>query len=209
MKRGKFVVVYGMNNLGKTTATKALVESLCGRQIPARYLKYAIYELEPTGPRINAYLRGGNPECLTPLLFQELQVQNRRDFEPQLREWLENGDWVVAEDYLGTGIAWGMVAGIPVEVLEEMNYGLLVPDIQCLMDGERFSTGREINHAHEGAEDLWQKGRECHLFLARRYGWPIIYANQARETVLEDIVSLVEKRVPFRIEGNCQCKKER
>lgn len=84
MDRSKFVVVYGMNNLGKTTATKALVEYLCAQQTPARYLKYAIYEMEPTGPRINAYLRSGNPEKLTPLQFQELQVQNRRDFEPQL-----------------------------------------------------------------------------------------------------------------------------
>lgn len=208
MDRGKFVVVYGMNNLGKTTATKALVENLRGRRIPSRYLKYAIYELEPTGPRINVYLRGGNPEKLTPLQFQELQVQNRRDFEPQLIEWLEKGAWVVAEDYVGTGIAWGMTAGIPVETLEKMNRGLLVPDIQCLMDGKRFSTGREINHAHEGAEDLWQKGRECHLFLAKRYGWPIVHANQTREAVLKEIVSLMEGEV-LGVEGNYRCKKER
>lgn len=95
------------------------------------------------------------------------------------------------------------------EVLEEMNRDLLVPDIQFLLDGERFPTGREINHAHEGSGDLWQKGRECHLFLARRYGWPTIHANQTKEMVLEDIVSLVDERVPFRVEGNCGCKRER
>jgi len=78
-----------------------------------------------------------------------------------------------------------------------------------LLDGERFSTGREVNHTHEGSDDLWQRGRECHLFLAKRYGWPTVHANQAREKVLEDIVSLVEEKVLFKVEGNCPCKKER
>jgi len=209
MVRGKFIVIYGMNNLGKTTAAKALVADFRRRGIPGHYLKYAICDLEPTRPRINNYLRGGNPERLTPLQFQELQAQNRRDFEPQLQEWLESGDWVVAEDYTGTGITWGTVAGIPVETLEEMNRGLLQPDLEFLMEGERFSTGIEANHAHEGSEDLWQKARACHLELARRYGWPIIRANQTREGVLESIISLVEERTFFGVEGNPLCKKEK
>lgn len=208
MDRGKFIVAYGMNNLGKTTASKALVDFLRARGIPASYLKYAIYDLEPTGPKINAYLRGGNPEGLTPLQFQQLQVQNRRDYEPGLRERLEEGEWIIAEDYVGTGIAWGMAAGIPLETLEEMNTGLLKPDLEFLLDGERFSTGIETNHKHEEATDLWPKVRTIYLELAERYGWPIVHANQTREEVLESIISLVEERTFLGIEGNLDAERK-
>ena len=34
---------------------------------------------------------------------------------------INDGKWVVAEDYLGTGIAWGMVGGAKVEEIEEIN----------------------------------------------------------------------------------------
>lgn len=207
--KGKFIVAYGMNNLGKTTASKALADFLLARGIPASYLKYAIYDLEPTGPKINAYLRKGNPEGLTPLQFQQLQVQNRRDYEPELKRRLKEGEWIIAEDYVGTGIAWGMIAGVPLETLEKMNTGLLKPNLEFLMDGERFSTGIETNHKHEEATELWPRGRTIHLELASRYGWPIVSANQTREQVLESIVSLARERFSLTVEGNCRTKENK
>ena len=107
MTKGKLIVFYGINNLGKTTQAKMLVDWLNSIGIPAVYLKYPIYDLWPTGPKINAYLRENNPEHLTPLEFQELQVQNRKDFQDILDGYLNNGIWVVAEDYFGTGIEKG------------------------------------------------------------------------------------------------------
>ena len=103
--KGKFIVVYGMNNIGKTTATGSLVDYLNNYGIKAEYLKYPIYDLEPTGSRINAYLRKGNPEHLTPFRAQEIYAQNRRDYQSKLEETLERG----------------MIFGEPQEELERLN----------------------------------------------------------------------------------------
>jgi len=193
MNKGKFVVVYGMNNLGKTTVVKSLIEFLKSNGKDAVYLKYPVYDLEPNGPRINRYLREGNPENLTPITVQKIYSDNRRDFEPELIKMINNGKWVVAEDYLGTGIAWGMVGGATAEEIEKINSGLLEADLSILLDGERFLTGIESEHKHESANELWPKGRKIHLDLAKRYGWKIVNANQVREKVLSDVVDILKK----------------
>lgn len=192
-KEGKFIVVYGMNNLGKTTMVNRLVDFLKSNNEDAVYLKYPIYGLEPTGPRINRYLREGNPENLNPATVQKIYSDNRRDFEPDLIKMINQGKCVVAEDYVGTGIAWGMIGGAKIEEMEKINSGLREADLSILLDGERFLTGIESGHKHESAGELWPKGRRIHLDLAKKYNWKIINANQTREEVLEDVVDIIEE----------------
>lgn len=193
MNKGKFIVVYGMNNLGKTTMVKSLIDFLKSKGKDAVYLKYPIYDLEPSGPRINRYLREGNPENLNSVTVQKIYSDNRRDFEPELIKMIDGGKLIVAEDYLGTGIAWGMIGGATVEEIEKINNGLLEADLSILLDGERFLTGIESGHKHESANELWPKGRQIHLDLAKRYGWKIVNANQNREKVLDDVLKILKE----------------
>jgi len=191
-KKGQFIVIYGMNNLGKTTVVKGLIEDLKAKGKDVVYLKYPIYDLEPTGPKINRYLRENNPEKLDSVSVQKYYTQNRRDFEPTLNAMLEKDQWVVAEDYLGTGIAWGMIGGASLAEMEELNKNLKASDLAILLDGERFLTGIETGHTHENAVEVWNKGRQIHLDLAARYNWKIVNANQTREQVLKDVVTIVD-----------------
>jgi thymidylate kinase len=193
VKAGKFIVIYGPNNLGKTTQAKLLAFNLTLAGQNARYLKYPVYEI-PTGQRIDAALR--RDLRLPDLELQQEFVANRRCFEPILRAMLNNGEIVVAEDYKGTGIAWGMVNGIPVEEMEEMNGGLLDEDLAICLDGERFSSGIERGHRYEEQRD-WQLARRVHQELAERYNWEVVNANQSEEKVGSDIWDIVAARLNF------------
>lgn len=191
MEKGKLIVLYGINNLGKTTQAEMLVSWLNQIGIPAVYVKYPIYFLEPTGPKINAYLRKKNPENLIPQQFQDLQVQNRKDYEPILQQKLENGIWVVAEDYVGTGIAWGVGAGVDQTYLEEINAPLLKEDFALFFDGERFASGIEKGHTHEQNNELTEKVRKVHQDLAKKHGWVSINANASIEEIHETIKNTI------------------
>src|SRR3990170_5154200 len=191
-ERGKFIVIYGANNIGKSTQVELLNERLKEEGIFSRRLKYPIYDLEPTGPRINAALREGLN--LTDEKLQEEFAQNRQDFEPQLLQMLASGLYIVAEDYKGTGIAWGMTRGVSLERMEEMNLGLLPEDLCILLDGERYTSGVERKHRHEVDSD-WERARSVHLGLAVRYGWEIVSANSSREKVQEKVWNVVEIRL--------------
>jgi len=121
MKKGKMIAIYGTNGIGKTTQTERLVSFLQAQGKNASRLKYPIYDLEPEGPFIYKYLRDPKFRTKNELSTHELQKKysdNRKRYEKELKKRLSNGEWIVAEDYIGTGIAWGLTWGGDLEYLE-------------------------------------------------------------------------------------------
>lgn len=195
---GKFIVLYGVNNLGKTTQAKLLVENLIiklGQE--AEYLKYAIYSLDPSGPLINNYLRQENPYNFSTREFQLLQVLNRTQHEPKLKEKLAKGTWVIAEDYIGTGIAWGMAEGIDKNLLYKMNGHLLQEDLGILFKGEPFTESLDKNNIHEASVEMLTKVNEAFEEISRDFGWHVVNANQPIETIQEEIMEIIKSKITF------------
>jgi len=189
---GKFIVLYGINNLGKTTQAKLLVNRLQAAGYSASYLKYPLYELAPSGLLLNDYLRAGNPWQLSPREAQIIYALNRFQYQGELDRQLAAGQWIVAEDYVGTGLSWGWGAGVDLDFLELINQGLHQPDLALWLDGERFSSGIEAHHKHEGDEELTAKVRNCHRELAKRYGWLRFEANQSIEALNDELWQAVK-----------------
>jgi len=191
-QKGKFIAIYGINNIGKSTQIKKLQQKFHYLSIGCYFVKYGVYELEPSGTELNAYLRKGNPENLSPREFQLIHVINRAQYESRIGAVLFGGTHVIAEDYSGTGIAWGMGAGVNKEFLLRMNSHLRKEDVSILLDGERFKKSVEVGHSHEEKDALVNKVRQIHLELAKEFGWHIVNANQAEEKVHADIWRLIE-----------------
>ncbi len=197
MKKGSIIALYSINNLGKTTQSKPLTERLCQAEFDAIHIKFPVYDLEPTGPIINNYLRKvndvTNPYELSAREFQTLQVLNRTHFEWQMQKMLAEGKIVVAEDYVGTGIAWGVAGGVEKDFLVKLNGHLTKESFAILLDGKRFESGKEKDHVHEGNDDLTERSRKEHLALAEEHGWKIVDSSNSIEKVHNDIWNLVEQ----------------
>ncbi|PJB15982.1 hypothetical protein CO116_02890 [Candidatus Falkowbacteria bacterium CG_4_9_14_3_um_filter_38_19] len=183
MSQGKFIVLYGINNLGKTTQAKMLTDQLNFYGLKAEYLKYPVYDLIPSGVILNSYLRQGNPHNLTPKEAQIIYAFNRTQYEKTLLNKLAGGINIVAEDYSGSGIAWGMGAGVDEQFLKYINSHLLKEDLAFLLDGERFRQAAENNHRHETDDELIEKVRLAHLKLGWENNWIKINANLKIEQI--------------------------
>ncbi len=194
MSAAKFIVLYGPNNIGKSTQVRLLAKHLIDEEKEVLILKYPIYDLQPTGPLINDVLR--HNKKMSDLELQKAYAQNRRDFQPTLEKILAAGIYVVAEDYTGTGIAWGMTMGVDLKTLEEMNDDLLQPDLAILLDGPRFKKAVEKGHRHEDAGDeVWQKNRKIHLQLAKRYGWIKVKVDSSPEKVHQKVWQVIKEKL--------------
>jgi len=191
--KGKLIVIYGINNLGKSTQAKMLIEKLNNKGVKAEYLKYPIYDLAPSGPTLNNYLRGGNFFKLSPREAQTIYTLNRTQYQAELEKKLNEGITIIAEDYTGTGLAWGIGAGVDEQYLKYINKHLLNEDLVILLDGQRFIEAAEKNHIHEENEELINKVRLTHLKLAEEKGWQIINANQPIEKIHNAIWKKVKK----------------
>jgi len=188
---GKFIVFYGVNHIGKSTQATQLVESLMRDGKNAQYVKYPRYELEPIGPLLNDYLRGDNTYSITPREAQILFATDRAYHQPSIEQCLKAGMHVIAEDYIGTSIAWGIGSGVNKEFLIKLNSGLIQPDLAFLLDGNQFEEGRE-KHRHEGNPELTMQVQEIHRELAREFKWYTLNANDPVETIHKEVYEVVE-----------------
>jgi dTMP kinase len=194
-EKGKFIAIYGINGIGKTTQVELLVEYLKKQGKNVSRLKYPIYDLEPEGPFIYKYLRDPEFRKANELSTHELQkkyADNRSRYEAELIKRIENGEWIVAEDYIGTGIAWGLTWGGDLEYLEEINKNLLKEDLSILMNGNRFLTAVEKDHRNEMETERIAICKNFHKLLSEKYGWKEVSANQEIEKVQAEIIKQVE-----------------
>lgn len=230
MSHGRFIALYGINNIGKSTQVKLLFQRLFASGVRVEIVKYPIYDLNPTGNKLNEILRGkrktgmqamidffpgpsrrsnlrrrqtGRSLFVTKMIRNNIQQSvteeelqmwyslNRYQFDPQIRRKLQDGISILAEDYTGTGLAWGSAKGADLNWLVGVNKFLLQPDLEILLDGKRFLAGKEKNHLHESSDRLLQKARLAFQDLAQQHAWKIINANQNPDTVLEQIWNLV------------------
>ncbi|MDP3995609.1 MAG: hypothetical protein Q8P78_03275 [bacterium] len=189
---GKLIVLYGINNLGKTTQAKLLVERLRREGFAAEYIKYPIYDLAPTGPMIDEYLRGGNPKQLAVRELQELYTLNRYTYEPELIQKIKSGTIVVAEDYWGTGVSWGTAQGLDKMFLLQLNGALLKEDCAFLFEGDRFLESVEQGHINERNNSLTERSRAVHKELGHEFGWMPVDANKTIEEIQEFIWGRVQ-----------------
>ncbi len=195
-QKGNLIVLYGINNLGKTTQAKMLVEDLIIKMNKsAEYLKYAIYNLEPSGPLIANYLKGGNKYNFTPREFQLLQVLNRTQHEPTLKKKIQEGTWIVAEDYIGTGIAWGMATGVDKNLLYNMNSHLLKENLGILFEGDPFPKDLDKNNVHEASIETLEKVSKAFKEIAKDFNWHTINANQSIEEVQKEIQAIIKSKL--------------
>ena len=210
--RGKFIVMYGSNNVGKSTQIERLVKRLVKEGRGFLNVKYPIYGLKPTGPRLDRIIRlkDAKLQDISEKNLQILFAQNRRDFQPLLIDLLNNNINIVAEDYIGTGVAWGATRDLKIVELEKINKSLVKPDLALLLDGERKVSGIEKKHRNEGkgsnlweedrqfrmfysSDDVWEKNRRVHLKLAKRYGWKIINVDRDADSISGDVWNKVSR----------------
>ena len=190
--RGKFITIYGVNNIGKSTHCRRLTERLNIEGYDAVYFKYPIYDCPPTGPQINKILRSHEPQKVSEEELQTLFMQNRKDFEPKLRKMLEEGKIIVAEDYTGTGIAWGTAKGLSMDWVENLNKDLIEEDLAILINGERNLKSKEAQHIHESNDELVDSVSDILLQLADLHGWKIVPLQDQKEDTAKLIWDVVK-----------------
>lgn len=190
------MTLYGINGIGKTTQVEFLVKFLQAQGKQASRLKYPVYDLEPEGPFLYKYLRDPDFRAKNSRTTDELQKifsENRLRYEKTLLERLRSGEWLVSEDYVGTGIAWGLTWAADLEYLEKINEKLYKSDLNILMHGKRYMTAVEPKHRNENEEERINICKNFFLLLAERYDWKRVAANQSVEAVSQDIINIVQE----------------
>lgn len=186
--RGLFVVLYGVEGVGKTRQLDLLEDKMEEMGVPYKKISYPLLNLDPTGSKLKKALWDTkNP--LPEEQMQELFAQNRRDFQPTLKSWLDSGVCVIAENYKGTGIAWGLTRGVPQARLDELGMDQIDPDIGIVIDGPIRDDAPE-GTIYENEQENYQL-RKMFNILADKYGWVRVGGDAPMLTVAGRIWAIV------------------
>ncbi len=194
MQKGKFITIYGINNIGKSTHAQILTERLIKEGYDAEFLKYPNYSVELSGQFLDHVLRGGNGQEIGEDELQLWFVLNRYQFQPEIEKKLADGKILVVEDYTGTGIAWGVAKGLSLDWMEAVNKHLLKEDLALYLSGKRNLVAKEAGHIHEQNDELSERCRQVHEELAEKYGWCRI---EMQEEINDTAVKLWEEVEKF------------
>lgn len=129
-RKGKLIVIDGTDGSGKATQSKLLAESLRKLKKTVRQIEFPRYYTSFHGNIVGRFLKGefGDINQVSPYLISLAYALDRLTARKQIQDWLEVGDYVIADRYTSANMAH-QTAKVPVKErkkflqwLEEMEY---------------------------------------------------------------------------------------
>jgi len=200
-KKGKFIVIDGLDGCGKGTQVKLLANYIFDNDKKNHvFLTREPYNSEHYGEIRRLLKEGINPKDNAELLT-ELFVKDRRAHAELIDNFLNRGIHVVCDRYKYSTFAYQQAQGVALKKLIEMHKGILSPDLTIIPDVpvdtilERIA--KDGNRSHKEVfeqKDFQEKLREN--FLALPTVLPdenivFIDGNKSTERVFESIKEII------------------
>ncbi len=186
--KGIIIAFEGIDQSGKSTQSKMFAERLKKMRYDVEYLHFHDIET-PLGKEIQLFLEGKRK--YSPLVRQLLFAANRYERHEDIGAMIKEKDFIVIDRYIPSGLAYGMVNGIELNWMLQVESMLHQPNIVVLIDvSSKVSRPRKS----EENKDIYEKDlvfldkvREAYLNLAEMFGWIIVSGEGSLEQVHNNI----------------------
>lgn len=207
-ERGKFIVIEGPDNSGKTTQCNRLV------QIFNHHSLNSIYAREPGGTKLGEAIRTivnkPRAQLIPPEIQTSLFITARRAFVNEIvLPTLDSGVSVVCDRHrLSTEVYQGYVQGVPLETIDKIHShisSLITPDFNFVLDVPvTVSLARNQNFDRLNQQTIYEQQqvefhhrvREGYLTLASQRNLPIIDGTQSIEQITNQIIAYLQPLFP-------------
>jgi len=197
---GAFIVLEGIDGVGKTTISKRLGAWLEGRG------RKAVLTAEPTEGWLGMAVRRANREDLDPRTEALLFTADRCQHTLAIERLLAEGKVVVCDRYYGSTVAYqgaalerGMGEGA-VEWLLAMNRPVMRrPDLTVLLTCDPGAAMRRVGARGDRSkferEGYLSRVQEIYLMLAGDLGWTVVGSDGPLDEVFEGVRRAVQAYV--------------
>ena len=170
-----FLVLEGLDGSGKSTQNRLLRDYLDRRNIKYKYVHFPRTGHGIFGELISMFLRGdlGKIEEVNPYLVSLIYAADREDAKNNIREWLAEGNIVLADRYVMSNVAF-QCAKLETDQekdqlqewiyhLEYIHYGIPRPDLNIFLDVPfEFTRDNLITHRIGEERDYLKGGTDIH-----------------------------------------------
>jgi len=195
--RGKIIALEGIDQSGKRTQTRLLAEELERKGARVGTISFPVYR-SPSGRQIQRFLAGKQEYPATALHM--LYSLNRWENQDRITSLAEKSDFVIADRYYPSNLAYGVSRGLSLGWLQGLDRGLptaslvIVLDVPVLSSFGRKWSGRDV---HERDKRLLLRVGRTYRTLAKKLDWKMVDANRPVEEVREAVWGIVRKKFRF------------
>jgi len=192
--RGQIIALEGIDQSGKRTQAQLLANELKRKGTRVSTISFPIYK-SPSGRQIQLFLKG--KQNYPPTALHMLYSLNRWENQKLITKLTEKTDFVIADRYSPSNLAYGVSRGLSLDWLQGLDRGLpqaslvIVLDVPVPTSFARKTTGRDV---HERNKQLLLKVKRTYRTLAKKLDWKIVDATRPVEDVRGAIWSLVGKK---------------
>jgi dTMP kinase len=195
--RGKIIALEGIDQSGKRTQTRLLAEELERKGARVGTISFPIYR-SPSGRQIQRFLAVKQEYPATALHM--LYSLNRWENQDRITSLGKKSDFVIADRYYPSNLAYGVSRGLSLGWLQGLDRGLptaslvIVLDVPVLSSFGRKSSGRDV---HERDKRLLLRVGRTYRTLAKKLDWKMVDANRPVEEVREAVWGIVRRKFRF------------
>jgi len=192
----KMIIVFeGGDQAGKKTQSSLLSKKLKSLKIKTKLFSFPDYTT-PIGKEINKYLHG--KRSFSPQTIHCLLAANRWEKVEKIKMAQEKNSVVIMNRYAESNLVYGLVNGLKLSWLENLDAGLPKSDLVIVLDvpqTESFSRKRLNRDRFEKNKDFSNKISRTYRKMAVKKKWKIVDATKSKQDVHEDIMKIFGKKI--------------
>ena len=189
------VVIEGSDQAGKKTQSMLLAKTLRKSKIKTKVFSFPDYTT-PLGKEINGFLHGKRK--FPPQVIHCLLAANRWEKESKIKKAESQNSVLIMNRYYQSNLVYGVANNLSLKWLQGLDEGLPKADLVIVLDvsqKESFSRKKSNRDKFEKDTMFLQKISKIYRVLAKKYHWHLINASQSKESVHNDIMKVLSKKL--------------
>jgi dTMP kinase len=189
------IVFEGGDQAGKKTQSALLEKKLKAVKIKTKLFSFPDYST-PIGKEITKYLHGKRK--FSPQVIHCLLAANRWEKIDEIKKAQQKNSIVIMNRYSESNLVYGLVNGLKINWLENLDVGLPKSDLVIVLDvpqSESFNRKRVNRDRFEKNKDFSQRISKTYRKMAKQKKWKIVNAQKSKHEVHEDIMKIFGKKI--------------
>jgi dTMP kinase len=194
LRKGKIIVIEGIDKAGKTTQANLLKKKLESRK--CKIFDFPDYST-PVGKEIKQFLDGNRkyPDEVKMILLSA----NRWEKKAEIERIIGEGTTIIMNRYYQSNLVYGMSKGLKLSWLLALDDGLPKADLVIVID---IKTKTLVKRSKNGIIDTFEKDlklirkvKKNYRILAKEFNWHIINGENSANDVNNEVLQIVRKIV--------------
>ena len=189
------IVFEGGDQAGKKTQSTLLAKKLKSARIKTKLFSFPDYST-PIGKEINKYLHGKRK--FAPQVIHCLLAANRWEKIDEIQKAQKQNSIVIMNRYTESNLIYGLVNGLKLEWLENLDKGLPRSNLVIVLDvsqKESFNRKKSNRDKFEKNKDFSQNISKMYKKIAMKKKWQIIDATQSKQQVHDEVMKVFRKKI--------------